>query len=160
MACLTKKAYEHKREWAARKHEEQKAITTLTEEQHDALAEVCSLRHWFHCNMRDLFYSESADYRELCALFPDGSGDDGRINEILKDAGLEPVRFSVTSHDIPDDSIWELDGYESLDDAFNAAMDMAEQLNSDIEAYLTAIDKRHGTSYAPSGATRIYNNGA
>lgn len=38
MAHLSKEAYDRKREWAARKHERQKAITSLTEEQHDALA--------------------------------------------------------------------------------------------------------------------------
>lgn len=155
MGYLSKEAYDRKREWAARKHERQKAITSLTEEQHDALAEICGIRHELHTHQEALFYTGSADHSRLWDNFPNEASE-GYINELLESVGLETIHFPVTQIDFPDDYTWDEDGFDSWEAAYEKAMDMAEQLNDAIEAYLSNIDAQHGTEYAPSGATRIY----
>ena len=155
MAYLSKEAYDRKREWAARKHKKQKCVTALSEEQHEVLAELCRIRHELHCNKDAFFITGRADYRSTRAYFPNEIGD-GRINEDLASVGLPIIRWSHSFLDFPDDNAWQEGGYEDWDEAYEAARDMAEDLNSNIEDYLRNIDEEYGTEYAPSGATRIF----
>lgn len=176
MGKIDKDGYDRKREWAAKKMAAQREIETLTEEQHEALAEVCRIRHTFHCEMYDYFDGEAPT--EGWEIFE-------KINDLLSDAGLKTIDF--TDYDmlpcvndyyyvISDE---ERDGWEAKADKFNSKRqgglmhnglslwkeesgeydtfcDGIEELHNQIENYLYAIDREHGTSYAPSGATRIF----
>lgn len=153
MAYFSKEVYFRKREWAARKQQEQRVVTALTEKQQDALAELCSIRHELHCNQEGFFYNENPEFKWIWEALPNWS-DGGQINESLAGAGLPIITWSHTIWDFPVDSAWEA-GSDEWDDAFFTAMEMAEDINSDIENYLRNIDDQYGTEYAPSRATRV-----
>lgn len=100
MGIVTKEGYERKREWAANRMAENRELTTLSEEQHDALEEA---------DEQGLGYDEEGDKKR---------------NEIF-----ENVK-------------WEAYGIFS-------------NINEQIESFLLKIDRKHGTNYCPSGATRV-----
>lgn len=149
MAVLDRDAYNRKAEWAARRMVQNKEIKTLTEEQHDALAELCELRHNVHANWDTLFVGEncreidaqicSSDDMELCA----------KIEELF---GVKPF----AGIDYPTSYIYDVMGYDSYDDAYESACDMFAELNNQIETFLLKIDKEHGTNYCPCGKGRFY----
>jgi len=150
MGILSKEAYEGKREWAARKQARiAEECTALTPEQHEALAWLCERRHFFHCNMEDLFISESVEGQECFKLV------DHQINDCLTEVGLPAIEFGVSALDFTDDSSWEYDGYASYEEAEEECMELAHELHSKMEGYLADIDREYGTEYAPTGATRI-----
>lgn len=156
MAYLTKEAYEGKREWVARRMAENREIDTLTEEQHEVIEWLCSVRHDVHCNQEDFFIGESSNCDKYWGYIEDGCG--GEINKKLSDVGLDKVDWSFNPEMYDTDSICYELGYseEEIEEARESCMEMASKFNNDIEKYLTNIDKQHGTSYCPSGATRIF----
>lgn len=175
MGKISENGYARKREWAAKKMSAQRSITTLTAKQHEALEELCRIRHDFHCEMYDYFNSEAPT--EGWEIFE-------KINDLLSDAGLKTIDF--TDYDmlpcvndyyyvISDEERY---GWEAKADKFNSKRqgglmhtgfslwkeesgeyarfcDGVEKLHNQIENYLYKIDREHGTSYAPTGATRL-----
>ena len=153
---LSKEAYEGKREWASKKMADMKMITTLTEEQHDVLAELCSFRHELHTNQESLFNTESANYPFFNEMLSGG------INEKLKEVGLPEIKsLDVLYDDFPTDMdiFYDIAEFETNEEGLEIALQRASEINSAIEGYLLEIDKQHGTSYCPSGYTRLYADG-
>jgi hypothetical protein len=155
MAYLTKDQYEYRRESAARRAAENKKIETLTEEQHDLIAEVARMRHEIHCNADSMYNCESADYDKWQWI---DNGSEG-INDRLSAAGLPKIQFTnndisqfPTSEDRYTDIIDNTD--EAEEENMNKYYKMMLHLNSDMEVYLTMIDREYGTHYAPTGELR------
>lgn len=149
--------YERKNEWAANRMEQNKNIDTLTEQQHDALAWLCSIRHTIHTNQKSMFISNSVDF-DLWKYI-DGV-DDNTIKEKLESVGL-PNNLSWDALFVPSDYDYNMrfnedkSWYNDYDAAYEIHIDFLEKVNTDIENYLRNIDKEHGTNYAPSGHTRL-----
>lgn len=156
MGYLSKEVYERKRAYAGRKMAQNSRIESLTEDQHEALATLCRIRHEIHTNPKAFFNNES----NVWSYIDDGCGG-GIINTNLENAGLEPIEFNVdpacypTDYDWDDEEIW--DGkYNDYDSALREIYTVAEEINNKIEEYLRLIDKTHGTEYCPTGLSRKF----
>jgi len=162
MAILNKDAYEGKKEWAARRMADNASkgeAKGLTKEQAEALEFLCSARHNLHSNKKSAIMN--------------GSGLDQIIlaNDKIIAAGLQVIDNVPTGYgeacfdDIDDfDTIHETEDCPEIDaadyqdwydDTYNRINGQLEALNTIIEHYLAAVDAQFGTSYAPSGATRL-----
>ncbi len=161
MAQLDKNAYYGKMIYAGKKMSANKEIESLTEEQHDALNQMCSARHELHTNMDRITRGTEKDYL----------GNIIEANGTLKKSALPIIDgISTDTADYIDiDSIRELedlgevpsrDNEDEWQEWYNAEYhriyDELENLNKTIEKYLEQIDIEHGTHYAPSGASRIF----
>ena len=160
MAQLNKEAYEGKREWAAKIMAANREKETLTEDQCDAIEELCSFRHELHCNQKALFHTGSSDYSQYWDNIG-YCGHESDINEALRKAGL-PIIFNHEEDVLPTDDDVDSDEYETDDDyqeeydeLLREVLAFASGVNKEIENYLRAIDEEYGTEYAPSGATRL-----
>lgn len=154
MGYLSKEAYERKTEWAHRHQAEQKAITTLTEDQHELLSELCSYRHFMHCNQDSLCNEESADYDNLWK--PIDVERSNSLITLINSSGL--LKLNIVG---VDDVIGYLCNVEANlgltdDECLESAYEFGNSLNNQIEDYLRKIDKEHGTEYCPRGESRLY----
>lgn len=141
--------YEAKANYVDKVMSENAEIETLTEEQHDALRELCRIRHEMHCNQDDFFYSEHSNHSTFWHYI------DETINSILTDANLPSINFDIDICDYELD--YEVDYYdepEQFEAAYDKCIKMASHVNDLIENYLLQIDKEHGTSYCPTGFAR------
>jgi len=155
---LNEEEYERRNEAAAQRMEKNAENTSLSEEQHEVLAELCSIRHKMHCHPNGFWISESCDYRIFFNYI------DSEINELLRNAGLPAIKFPDATN-CPSDADWDMELNQSdysddewedmMDDAHHEALNFAEKINTIIEDYLKKIDEKHGTNYAPTGALRF-----
>lgn len=145
MGIISRDGYDRKREYAARKMEENRLIETLNEEQHDVLSWLCSLRHEMHTNQHSLFLNESAEF----SLWKDYE----LIYSKLTACGLPEIKL-IDSASIPCDADSEFDEDFNYDEAYEEYMGIIEDINNKIETYLRTIDKEYGTDYCPTGKSR------
>ena len=141
--------FEGKRRYAERRNLENSKIDTLSEEQHDALAWLCMIRHDMHVSKDSFFLSESADHEKYWGYV------EREISDRLRSVNLPSFDFRFDEADYITDYTYEVDGldYES---AYLQTMEYIEGFNRYIESYLRDIDSMHGTQYAPTGYSRIY----
>ena len=154
MAYLDKEAYERKREYAAKRMAENREITTLTDEQHDLLNELCTFRHDLHTNQKSAFNANSSDYSYYAnniSKYYVGVSEDDLHSRIVKAFGTAPY----TPIDYPTSEDYDDYGM-TYEEAQEEAETLFDKINTQIENFLSDIDKKHGTNYCPSGATRIY----
>lgn len=161
--------------YASNKMKKNSEVETLTEEQHEVLAELCSIRHEFHClDTMKVFIAEIDT--EIDDWFD--SDREGNIYEKLEEVGL-PKLPELDVVDLPCDYDWETLTSEEQDEwkeraekegKGNTGYDLWEQesgvldklskiledYNTVIEEYLRNIDNEHGTEYCPTGATRLF----
>ncbi len=155
----SKDVYDKKAEWAFKKHQKNRSIDSLTEEQHDVLTELASIRHDFHVKMDDITKTDSGGIKKKLI----------KVNIELKQSGLDPIKSIPTSAEdyIDIDTIDELYEFDDVpedddernewyDDNYHRIYSELGELHNDIENYLLEIDKKHGTNYSPGGHTRIY----
>lgn len=154
MGIVSKEGYERKAEYAARRMEENKKIKSLTEEEHDMLAELCSLRHKIHTSIERLWVEDTEHLLEQLFEFNPGT--------------LPPLKLSMDIADIPSENDYygnvygDKDDYEDYIDWFEHSehyeeyCDVMNTINNEIESYLHEIDMKHGTNYCPTGMTRLY----
>lgn len=182
MGYISKDGYERKAAAAAQRMAENAEVDTLTEDQHEALAWLCAVRHEMHTTDADaMYYTEYADsdlWANLCGT--EVMDEDGEIQQRLADAGLpaiqdirvpDPMSTDADSTYMSTDELLDVlpESYRPEDTTDESAVaeayseygihecrEYAERVNTTIEQYLRAIDEEHGTSYCPSGATRIY----
>jgi len=154
--------YEGKQRWAENRMAKNREIDTLTEEQHDVLADLCSVRHDIHSNKRSIIVSDES--KRLQKLI--------EINEQIKDSGLDYMEFIPTdtsdyididsiyfleeTEDVPEDDSERQDWYDSNYVRISGELEI---LNDKIEKYLIEIDKKYKTNYAPSGMSRFEYGG-
>ncbi len=177
MAFLTKEQYEARQRYADRKMAKNAEIKTLTEEQHDALSEICSIRHRVHSSnaASALFNTESSDYDRFWDYI---CGDE--IKEFIEDnnlpkwewRGCDPCDYGCNTDldwdclDLPNEDDFEnREEYEKKVDEISdnarekyldELYDLVERWNDSIEAYLREIDEQCGTEYCPTGSNRLY----
>jgi hypothetical protein len=152
MSILNKDQYQRRAENSAKRMEIQKQISSLTEEQHDAIAKVCSMRHDLHSNLDALLISESVNFSTFNSWL---CGDnDESFNMLLKNVGIDND-LSWSPEDLPaDDSMWS-EFYSDYDEFYEEEYEIASNIHLQIENFLRKIDAEHGTSYAPTGFQRI-----
>lgn len=177
MGYYTKEIYEKKQKYAeVLRMRDKMECETLTVQQHEALARLCSFRHNFHSTKeQDFFYSECSNILDEISF--------NDINEMLELALLPPIDFPDTM-DLPTDT----DYYEVLnendrqewedkadiinstktkhsfyhtgcslyyEEAAGIILNFKEGVNEAIEKYLGKIDLEHGTHYCPTGLGRL-----
>jgi hypothetical protein len=174
MSYFAKDVYDGKAEFAARRMAENAKVKSLTPEQHEALAYLCSIRHEIHsagvadmwndqCVLFDLIHAEMRlnDLDLNCPYFydEDGTTEDGYL--VTSDDYSD--HDSDEWQEAHDDCIDDVDGeddpdldYYILDYMQNKLGDQLEAMNRRIERYLRRIDEKYGTDYEPSGASRIF----
>jgi len=160
MSYLTKDQYERRNENAAKRMQENAEIETLTEEQHEALSELCSTRHDLHSDKRSVIVSDDGTKKELV-----------KINEQLLELDMPTMSFIPTDQadyiDIDDiDELLTIDddvpesGTDEYQNWYNTNYERIsnelEELNKKIENYLAEIDEKFGTNYCPTGSLRIF----
>ena len=145
MAILNKEQYAYRNESAAKRMIENSTISSLTEEQHSFLSELCKFRHDLHCNQEALFLTESAKHEAwtdyICDL--DDNASSLTLGTII---GSE--------YDYVTDMTYEFDDLDR-DEAMALALENANELNNKIETFLQTIDETHGTNYCPTGKLRM-----
>jgi hypothetical protein len=180
MGFIDKDGYERKQAWAERRMAKNLEIDTLTEEQHLALADLCRARHNFHSHSDDFWKGNSDYYNELenanltllevnlpyikgiisVEDIPYAEdyyyvlGDEER--EKWENRAGELNKQAVESRKRP--FMW-LDGrwlWQEESGAYDEFWDCFDKINDAVEKYLAEIDKKYGTDYCPSGATRIF----
>ena len=151
MGIISKEGYRGKREWAAKRMEQNKKIETLTEEQHNLLAELCTFRHDLHHNWDSAWNEESQNFDKFANNISEYSVEDGLSEKIMAALGEAPFKRI----DYPTAGTYDLDDL-SYEEGFDQACDLFIEVNNEIETFLREIDKEHGTDYAPSEATRLF----
>lgn len=155
------------------------ASNGLTEDQCHALERICSRRHDLHStDVKSLIASESADFDLWHLCEHDRSESFYAIAESVGLPAFDPSIESLADEAMDyTDMAWynwmddeEKDSYEQqalekgFDDGFSVWFDEAcaqmanilNRINNLIEDYLLNIDKTYGTSYCPTGATRLF----
>lgn len=155
--------YEAKRRYVENVMHENAEVKTLTEKQHEALQELARIRHEIHSSWEAMWNDEASDNPRLWNYIESG------IDEMLTEAELPAIEFNYEPGDIPtaedyyiflteeeqakyDNDSWK---WREESGAFNEFADFLNGVNNKIEDYLTDIDKKHGTHYAPTGFARL-----
>lgn len=156
MAKLNKQQYEYRREAAfSRMQENKENCSSLTEEQHDALTQICTIRHEIHSNIDSAFNVESTIYSKIIEWL-DGESNYS-INMLLKNAGLDNILFwNCDLEKVPNSYDYIDMGYD-YEEALDEHYSLFSRINNEIEDFLRKIDQTHKTSYAPTGTHRILN---
>lgn len=147
MAYLNKEAYERKAQYALNKAIENANIAELngmTAEEIEAADIICSYRHTMHSmsavSVHNIFSSEYDDYNRMCG-------------EISK---LTDYKLNLDTDDMPSSADEDIDPDYDYDENVSLCADYMERINGKIENYLADIDKKYGTSYCPTGKSRIF----
>lgn len=164
MAYLNKEQYEYRKNSAAERnaHNEEIAISNgMTKEQADMFTRLCGLRHELHTNIDNC--AESSENGILAKI--------DEQNEEIRLSGLDGVSFSADCGEVA--MIDDIDGLMEYSDDIPKDHDSKDydtwywenknrivsellQANNEIEIYLGEIDKAYGTSFCPTGMSRIY----
>ena len=173
MSILSRNEYEAKERNAAQKNirnTETAIANGMTEEQAEAVAWMCAKRHWMHTHDgSDLANSEASANSELTGFICqnyNGDGDDefAVCSAILNEQPFIPCEASELpayedwDYVLDDDDREEYNGdYVAFRDAMDAkAGEMINNINNQIENWLRKIDEKFGTSFCPTGASRIF----
>lgn len=160
---ITKKEiYARKAEWAAKRHAKNSAtgqLNGMSEDLTEAIERLCSLRHELHTSEKSIFLREADTLSQLV-----------KINHTLAELGhvMTFIPSDVSDYiDIDSDDVVyfyaEEEGIEVGTDEFmefyeehyTRVVGELNDLNNKIEGYLRDIDNRYGTSYCPTGYTRL-----
>lgn len=160
MAYLTKEQYEYRANAAAQRMNSQRVIDTLTQDQHDVLAFLCSIRHKIHsCDTSVIYNSEASEHNEYTSYLD--TSCENKLSEMLEEVGLPPIKWYCDFDNVTTDLDEAWEEFESDEDRdefrADAELEIAQIIqdwNTVIEHYLKEIDIIHGTSYCPTGALR------
>lgn len=158
-AYYNKNIYDGKKEYAAAAMAKNKETQSLTDDQHDALSDLCSVRHELHTNTDSLIKSDEGGIKEKLIS----------ANIQLNQSGVPPMNFiPLDTSDYIDidtiDLLYELEEVPEneeerqiwYDDNYYRIHGELSNLNSKIEQYLSEIDKKYGTQYCPTGLSRKF----
>lgn len=159
MAILKYNDYQRRRESAAKRMIDNSKNENLTEEQHEALAELCKIRHEIHSNVKSVIISDDENYKARLI----------NVNIKLEELGLPYMKFIPCGEGdyIDIDTIDGLYEYgeppeddeekqEWYDDNYHRISEELEKLNENIEKYLKVIDDKYSTNYCPTGGLRKF----
>ena len=145
--------YEAKANYVDKLMKENAEVETLTEDQHNALAELCRIRHQIHTSADSFFNDESASFNELWDYIYSGTEQYGYIDKLLNNNNLPIINFSINIFDYCTTSDYSDLGF-TYEEAMEQINELVEAVNAKIENYLMQIDNKHGTHYAPTGCAR------
>lgn len=144
--------------WARNKMRHESYNDKLTEEQHQALAELCADRHYMHMEALDDIWSEDSEHTRTASLVG-GIMNQSSINEYLREADLPEINLinyddcdNVAIYDIFCDTDEERE--EAQMNAQSKISDIKERNDQLIIDYLKSIDAKYGSNYTPSGLSR------
>lgn len=156
MGFITKEIREGKDLYAAKKKTENIELAVIngaTEEQADAIAMLCTDRHYIHSNKSDVFLAESGNADMISRKLSDSSAGES-INDYLSKAGLPRIEYTYSfDDDTSNDYLYELEGmtYEEAEEKTDEIM---EQFDKDIIKYIKQFDEKYNTHFAPTGEGR------
>lgn len=164
MAKLSKDQYFY-RELSASKRNHENAETArrngMSNEQINAVIDLCALRHNFHCNIdnvarldADLQYKRkivelNAELKRLglptISNVPTSNEDFLDIDDLD-----ERITLAQEWNEMPD----EKDYNSWVDDNLNEIMEQLYAVHNEMEHCLAEIDKKYNTSFCPTGVLR------
>lgn len=152
---MAKEIYEIRENYARKRAIENAEIgieNGLAEEQTYMLDSICSIRHRMHTTDASRVYNvEASEYHQYTAYCDE-------INRLVSELNLNIEFRELDTTDFPDSYCDDVDGLSNDEriESIETVADYMEMFNKRIEKYLHEVDKHFGTSYEPTGATRIY----
>ena len=154
---MNKQAYQARKESAANhKMNQKERCSSMSDQQHDSLAEICTLRHNLHCSDGvGIFTGEGGEDKMISTINELISDFDQnyRITEFTEDDLTDVDWYDI--FDEEDKSNYNYEFQEYRDHAIRLILNKIEKINTEIEKFLKKIDKEHHTEYCPSGFTRV-----
>ena len=158
MGHLNKYQYSYRNESASRRVIENSRNSALTDEQHEALSNLCKARHELHSNIDSCIINDCHGYKKeliVCniAIGESGLSDMSFIPSDITDyIDIDDFQCLYEIETVPEDEMEKQNWY---DDNYSRIYSELELLNSNIEKFLREIDVKYGTNYCPTGNLRI-----
>ncbi len=133
MGYFSKEIYQRKVEWRHKRNEEQKNKKILSEECCDAIEELQTARHNFHCG--STFLTESADFNLSEKLYEEINN----INSFQNETGIKCENFDWTF--LPDDRD---DNREESEEEHD---EIKETVNDNVRDFIEKINEKFGLNY-------------
>lgn|SRR5574344_347741 len=168
MAYLNKERYEARQlnaEKRAKENSEKAQDSGMTQEQTQAITNLCRVRHLLHTNMDNIAKNDNNEIKKEII----------RANKLLEESGLSYINsipLNAEEDYIAIDTMEERtnkDFYDDIPDiadekvfndwwqnCYHEIYNQLEELNNTIERYIRDIDNIYNTHFAPTGALRIY----
>lgn len=161
MAYLNQKQYDYRRESAAARNLNNEDIAVehgMSEEQAGLISKLCAIRHEFHCNIDKIVKSADNDSMSGIVEIEKSINDSGLpeldIVSILLDIDDLDGLIYEYGNDVPEDHDSQ-EFQDWYDDNYARISSELEEINKNIEKYLSNIDAKYGTHWCPTGALRI-----
>lgn len=159
MAYLNQKQYDYRRESAAARNINNEEIAVehgMSEEQAELISRLCAIRHEFHCNIDNIVKSADNDSMSDIVEIEKSINDSGLpeldIVSILLDIDDLDGLIYEYGDDVPDHDSQDFQDW--YDDNYARIYSELEEINKNIEIYLSNIDAKYGTHWCPTGALR------
>lgn len=160
MAHLNQKQYDYRRESAAARNINNEEIAVehgMSEEQAELISRLCAIRHEFHCNIDNIVKSADNDSMSDIVEIEKSINDSGLpeldIVSILLDIDDLDGLIYEYGDDVPDHDSQDFQDW--YDDNYARIYSELEEINKNIEIYLSNIDAKYGTHWCPTGALRV-----
>lgn len=161
MAYLNQKQYDYRRESAAARNLNNEEIAVehgMSEEQAELISRLCAIRHEFHCNIDNIVKSADNDSMSDIVEIEKSINESGLpeldiVSMLLDIDDLDGLIYEY-GNDVPEDhdsqefQDWYYDNYARISSEL-------EEINKNIEIYLSNLDAKYGTHWCPTGALRV-----
>lgn len=161
MAYLNKQQYGYRRESAAARNLNNEDIAVqkgMTSDQASLISKLCAIRHEFHCNIDRIVKSAENDSMSDIVEIEKSINESGLpeldiVSRLLDIDDLDGLVYEY-GEDVPEDHDSE-EFQNWYDDNYARIYSELEEVNKSIEKYLANIDNQNGTSWCPTGHSRI-----
>lgn len=162
MAYLNQKQYDYRRESAAARNLNNEEIAVehgMSEEQAELISRLCAIRHDFHCNIDSIVkggddnsISDEIENIEY-GINESGLPELDIVSMLLDIDDLDGLIYEY-GNDVPEDHDSQ-EFQDWYDDNYARISNELEEINKNIEKYLSNIDAKYGTHWCPTGALRV-----
>lgn len=161
MAHLNQKQYDYRRESAAARNLNNEEIAVehgMTSEQAELISKLCAVRHEFHCNIDKIVKSADNDSMSDIVEIEKSINESGLpeldiVSMLLDIDDLDGLIYEY-GNDVPEDHDSQ-EFQDWYDDNYARISNELEEINKNIEKYLSNIDAKYGTHWCPTGALRV-----
>lgn len=161
MAHLNQKQYDYRRESAAARNLNNEEIAVehgMSEEQAELISRLCAVRHEFHCNIDNIVKSADNDSMPDIVEIEKSINESGLpeldiVSMLLDIDDLDGLIYEY-GNDVPEDHDSQ-EFQDWYDDNYARISNDLEEINKNIEKYLSNIDAKYGTHWCPTGALRV-----
>lgn len=161
MAYLNKQQYEYRRESAAARNLNNEDIAVqkgMTSDQASLISKLCAIRHEFHCNIDRIVKSADNDSMSDIVEIEKSINESGLpeldiVSMLLDIDDLDGLIYEY-GNDVPEDHDSQ-EFQDWYDDNYARISSELEEINKNIEIYLSNIDAKYGTHWCPTGALRV-----